>query len=109
MTNRADRIYADARELHALGIMSDEKFNEIKRLHKLAKINERIADVKAMNGEEIKAVRNKWGMSQAVLAHTLGMSKESVSKWERNEIKPSGPALRILNTLAIKGPGVFAQ
>ncbi|MFR8677928.1 transcriptional regulator, partial [Escherichia coli] len=26
-----------------------------------------------------------------------------------NEIKPSGPALRILNTLAIKGPEVFAK
>ncbi|WP_318365309.1 helix-turn-helix domain-containing protein [Enterobacter sp.] len=109
MPRRMKRMVEEAKELHAIGVMSDNDFNEIKRLAKQAEINDRIAAVKAMSGEEIKALRVRWGMSQSVLAHTLGMSKESVSKWERNEIKPSGPALRILNTLASKGPEVFVS
>ncbi|MDM3559949.1 helix-turn-helix domain-containing protein [Proteus vulgaris] len=40
-----------------------------------------------MSGAEIKTLRAKFGMSQAVLARALGMSKESVSKWERGKKK----------------------
>lgn len=38
-----------------------------------------------MSGAEIKTLRAKFGMAQAVLARALGMSKESVSKWERGK------------------------
>ena len=97
MSDKLQMMLEDAKELNALGLMSDSEVDAIAVM------------VKSMTGEEIKAIRTRYGMSQSVLAHTMGMSKESVSKWERNEIKPSGPALRILNTLAIKGPEVFAK
>ena len=99
MSDKLQMMLEDAKELNALGLMSDSEVDAIAVMVK----------VKSMTGEEIKAIRTRYGMSQSVLAHTMGMSKESVSKWERNEIKPSGPALRILNTLAIKGPEVFAK
>ena len=109
MSNRLKLMLEDAKELNALGLMSDSDVEEIAVRVRAREINERIANVKAMSGEEIKAMRTRFGMSKSLLAHTMGMSKESVSKWERNEIKPSGPALRILNTLATKGPEVFAN
>ena len=109
MTNKLKAMLDDAKELNALGLMPEGVVAEISKLLKARELKTRIAAVKMMSGEEIKAVRARFGMSQAILAHTLGMSKESVSKWERNEIKPSGPALRILNTLAAKGPEVFTK
>ena len=107
MTNKLKTILDDAKELNALGLMPENDVAEINKLLKARELKTRIAAVKMMSGEEIKAVRARFGMSQSILA--LGMSKESVSKWERNEIKPSGPALRILNTLAAKGPEVFTK
>ena len=108
MSDKLQMMLEDAKELNALGLMSDSEVDAIAVMVKAREVSARIAKVKSMT-EEIKAIRTRYGMSQSVLAHTMGMSKESVSKWERNEIKPSGPALRILNTLAIKGPEVFAK
>ncbi|MGS3527570.1 helix-turn-helix domain-containing protein [Escherichia coli] len=109
MSDKLQMMLEDAKELNALGLMSDSEVDAIAVMVKAREVSARIAKVKSMTGEEIKAIRTRYGMSQSVLAHTMGMSKESVSKWERNEIKPSGPALRILNTLAIKGPEDFCK
>lgn len=98
----------DAMELKALGLMTEEDVQEIAARVKLRDIRARIAEVHSMTPVEIKEVRVRWGLSQASLAYTLGMSVDSVSKWERGEIKPSKPVLRLLNTIAVKGPDVFA-
>lgn len=97
----------DAQELHALGLMNDEDLQKVTTRVSLREYRKRVAEVQSMTALEIKAVRERWGLSQAVLAYTLGMTVDSVSKWERGEIKPSGPVLRILNTLAVKGPDAF--
>ncbi|WP_318374832.1 helix-turn-helix domain-containing protein [Enterobacter sp.] len=96
-----------SKELHAVGGLSDEKMSRITARAKANELSKRIPKIQPMSGEEIRAVRAKYGMSQAVLASTMGMTVASVSKWERGEIKPSGPALRLLNTLAAKGPDIF--
>lgn len=98
----------DAKELQALGLMSDEDVQEISGRVKLRELRARIAEVRTMTPLEIKEIRVRWGLSQASLAYTLGMSVDSVSKWERGEIKPSKPVLRLLNTIAVKGPEIFA-
>jgi DNA-binding transcriptional regulator YiaG len=35
-----------------------------------------------MTGQELKEWRRKWGLSQDALARTLGVFRESVSRWE---------------------------
>nr|WP_269149754.1 helix-turn-helix domain-containing protein [Photorhabdus khanii] len=52
-----------------------------------------------MTGDDIKRIRAQYNISQSSLALILNMTKESVSKWERGEIKPNGAALRILNLI----------
>ncbi|MFN6958618.1 regulatory protein [Proteus mirabilis] len=52
-----------------------------------------------MTGEDIKRIREQNNISQSSLALILNMTKESVSKWERNEIKPNGAALRLLHLI----------
>lgn len=98
----------DAKELRSLGLMSDDDVQTIATRVSLREYRKRIAAVKSMSPEEIKEVRTRWGLSQASLAYMLGMTVDSVSKWERGENKPSAPVLRILNTIAVKGPDVFA-
>jgi putative transcriptional regulator len=107
MRDKLKEMLEEARELQSLGAMDDEGVQKIEALLEARELNKRITEVKDMTGEEIRAMRDRLGMSQSVLARAMGMSKESVSKWERNEIKPSGPALRILNTLDMKGLSVF--
>ena len=45
---------------------------------------------------EIKALREKTGTSQAVMALHLGVAVGTLGQWERGLRKPDGPALRLL-------------
>ncbi|MEO0355464.1 MAG: DNA-binding transcriptional regulator [Cyanobacteria bacterium P01_A01_bin.3] len=59
--------------------------------------------VKVLTGEEIRSIREREHVSQAVFAMYLNVSKNLVSDWERNVKKPGGPALRLLNLIAKHG------
>lgn len=103
MGDRLKRIQSMAQRYNSLGVISDEAVASIN-----AAVEARdIPAVRPMTGGQIKAVRVRWKMSQAALARTIGMSVESVSKWEREESKPNQAALRIINTIEVKGPDVF--
>ena len=52
---------------------------------------------------DVKAIREKLGMSQSDFSATCGVSVSTVRRWEKGEIMPSGPA-RALFTLADKEP-----
>ncbi|WP_319437923.1 helix-turn-helix domain-containing protein [Vibrio cholerae] len=47
------------------------------------------ASFKSNFGEKLKAVRKRGGWSQAVLAHELGVSRDTLSRYERGELSPS--------------------
>ena len=56
-----------------------------------------------MSGEAIRELRERHGLSQAMLAAYIGLSPATVVKWEREEKKPNGAALRLLNLIDRKG------
>lgn len=45
---------------------------------------------------EIKEIRNSLGMTQAVFALFMGVSKKTVEAWESGRNMPDGPARRLL-------------
>ncbi len=47
--------------------------------------------------KQIKSLREREHVSQAVFANYLNVTPTLVSKWERGEKKPSGPALKLLS------------
>lgn len=47
------------------------------------------ASFKSNFGEKLKAVRKKGGWNQAVLARELGVSRDTLSRYERGELSPS--------------------
>src|SRR5271157_4567515 len=53
--------------------------------------------------EAIKQIREKAHMSQATFALALNVTKMLVSKWERGEVHPSGPSLKLLALADRKG------
>ncbi len=59
-----------------------------------------IEPIKKLNNEEIKAVRNRAGMTQAVFAKYMGVSKKTVEAWELGRTHPTAPAYRLLDILA---------
>jgi putative transcriptional regulator len=67
-----------------------------------------LTPVREFTPEEIQALREREQVSQAVFAHYLNVSKDSVSKWERGEKHPAGPALKLLSLIEKKGLAAIA-
>jgi len=68
----------------------------------------RMSAVDHMNGGQIKQLRERYQLSQAMLAEFMNLSVVTISKWERNEKNPNGAALVLLNALAANGVDFFS-
>lgn len=96
-------IVEAARDLGAAGLM-DRKDVEKITVRMLGP--DALPDAAALSAKEITSIREEAGMSQAVFSRLLAVSTGTVSKWERGELSPRGPARRLL--LIIKAKGVEA-
>jgi|TARA_B100001964_G_scaffold195538_2_gene219640 putative transcriptional regulator len=48
---------------------------------------------------DIKQVRERVGVSQAVFAALIGVSRRTLENWEQSRVSPSGPARALLKIL----------
>lgn len=62
-----------------------------------------LTSIVALEADDIKEIREKASMSQAVFAKVLNVTTSLVSQWERGEKRPSGPSLKLLNLVDKKG------
>jgi putative transcriptional regulator len=62
-----------------------------------------LTPVHPLTPEEIRAIREKEHVSQAVFSHYLNVTTGLISQWERGEKKPSGSSLKLLLIVAKKG------
>ena len=62
-----------------------------------------LTTVACLSPEEIRALRKREQVSQAVFSQYLNVRKDAVSKWERGEKRPDGPSLKLLNLVRTKG------
>lgn len=53
-----------------------------------------------MGPKQIKALRLKLGLSQAIFAERVGVSRSTVIRWEMGQVEPSRLAARLLDALA---------
>jgi putative transcriptional regulator len=67
-----------------------------------------LTKVEALSGEDIQALREREGVSQAVLARHLNVGTKLVSDWERGAKRPSGPSLKLLVLVRTKGLDTIA-
>jgi DNA-binding transcriptional regulator YiaG len=56
-----------------------------------------------MEPKEVKRIRKRLGRTQAELAQDLGVSRETVARWETGTRPVPGPAARLLERLQREG------
>lgn len=62
-----------------------------------------LTPVQPLTAKQIKAIRERERVSQTVFATYLNVTPNLVSKWERGEKHPSGPALKLLSLVEKHG------
>ena len=62
-----------------------------------------LAAIPAYSSANIRALRARHKLSQAVFATVLNTSLSTVRQWEIGEKRPSGPSLKLLNLMDRKG------
>ena len=67
-----------------------------------------LTPIRPLRPREIKAIREKAHVSQAVFANYLNVTASLVSKWERGEKRPSGASLKLLSLVEKNGLAVVA-
>ena len=88
-------IHETAEGLHAADVMDKQtmrKFDEAC-----------LTPVRPLSPEEIRALREREGASQAVFARYLNVTTGLVSQWERGEKHPRGASLKLLSLVARNG------
>jgi putative transcriptional regulator len=88
-------------DMHASGLMTKAAHDKITMRHLGAAAPSTIP-VK-LTGPQIKALREKVNLSQAVFARLLNLTVGYVSQLERGAKSPSGPALVLLDVIRRKG------
>jgi putative transcriptional regulator len=89
-----------ARDMHASGLLTGAEHEKITMRHKAALPT---AVKASLSGREIKALRERANLSQAVFARYLNLTVGYVSQLERGVKRPAGPALVLLDVIRRKG------
>jgi putative transcriptional regulator len=93
-------IVEAVRGLHKIGAVDDAELEKT-TLRMLGR--DALPKVDAFSPSEIAKLRERAGVSQAVLAGFLNVAVNTVSQWERGERKPTGAALKLLNVVKRNG------
>lgn len=93
--NILSAVHETAKGLHDAGIMNDITMREFDALC--------LPPIKTYKPQEIKQIRLRYRISQAVFATYLNVSKTSVASWESGEKKPGPTAVKLLNLVDRKG------
>lgn len=88
-------IHETATGLHSAGLIDKRRMQDFDVLCQLS--------VAPMGAKDIRSLRDRVQLSQAVFAAVLNTSLSTVQKWEAGAKKPSGPSLKLLSLLDRKG------
>lgn len=88
-------VHETANDLHTLGFIDKRALQTYEALC--------IEAVPSYNPKQIRKLRERYKISQAVLAAILNTSLSTVQKWEIGDKHPGGPSLKLLNILDRKG------
>lgn len=94
--SKSDIIGAMLETAHDLGL-SQVTIKEIEALG--------LSEIKELEPDEIKAMRSKEKISQAVMARILNVTPSTYQKWERGEVHPKGANLKLLRLAYDHGVG----
>lgn len=90
-----EAVHETARDLRKAGFIDKRRMRQYDALC--------LAPVPDCSSEKIRALRERFRISQAVLASVLNTSLSTVRQWEIGAKRPSGPSLKLLDLLDRKG------
>lgn len=93
-------VHEAASDLHDAGLMNKQTMRQFDA--------QCLTAVKPLPPEQIKAIRKKEQVSQAVFARHLNVTTGLISQWERGEKKPAGASLKLLTLVRTKGLDAIA-
>jgi putative transcriptional regulator len=102
-TYRSDALAAvheTASDLHDAGVLDKRTLREFNELC--------LTPVRPMTAAEIRALRTRERVSQAVFARHLNVTTGLISQWERGEKHPAGASLKLLNLVDCRGLAAIA-
>jgi putative transcriptional regulator len=88
-------LHEVAKDLHAVGVIDKATMRDFDLSC--------LTPAEPLAPEAIKQIREHSHMSQATFALALNVSTILISKWERGEVRPSGPSLKLLALAHKKG------
>jgi putative transcriptional regulator len=94
-SNILGAVHETASGLHRLGFIDQRKMRQYDAL-----CLEPISDY---DSKKIRSLRDRYKISQAVLASLLNTSTSAVRQWETGSKHPSGPSQKLLYLLEHKG------
>ncbi len=95
MSRIIEEMIETAEGLNQIGLMSNERLDKIKSLS--------IPKLKPYGAEDIKMLRNRFKLTQNLLAKCLHVSPSLVKKWEQGVRRPTGSSLLALNLVNKNG------
>jgi len=90
-----EAIHETARDLNELGFIDKRAMNRYNALY--------MEPVPSYSPEQIRTLRDRYRISQAVMASIFNTSLSTIQKWEIGEKHPGGPSLKLLSILDRKG------
>lgn len=90
-----EAVHETASDLHRLGFIDQRKMRKFDLLC--------LDPIPDYDSEKIRALRDHFKLSQAVLASVLNTSLSTVRQWEVGDKHPSGSSQKLLNLLERKG------
>jgi putative transcriptional regulator len=94
-----EALLETAKDMRKGGILGEAAYKKITMRH----LGEVGALPEPLTGDDIRALRERERMSQAVFARLLNLTVGYVSQMERGTKRPTGPALVLLNVIRRKG------
>lgn len=96
----AKALIETADDMHRIGLLDRATYDKITMRHLGHRTTPKAASITAA---QIRAMRQRANMSQAVFAHYLNMTAGYVSQLERGVKRPTGAALALLDVVKRKG------
>lgn len=90
-----EAVHETAKDINELGFIDKRALNRYDALC--------VEPVPTYTPEQIRTLRDRYRISQAVMASILNTSLSTIQKWEIGEKHPGGPSLKLLNILDRKG------
>jgi putative transcriptional regulator len=81
--------------------MFEELMSSVEEMDQIVKGSKKAARTFSYPEPQVKAIREKTGLSQSRFASLIGVSKRTLENWEQGRRHPTGPAKALLRILDV--------